>query len=70
MEHQLVEMNKSTEFSSMKSRKLSDSSIPSSIEAQIISTTSSSSTSVTTAAYRFSNSHLSDYMAKLHMDQS
>ncbi|CAH8492577.1 unnamed protein product [Schistosoma rodhaini] len=70
MEHQLVEMNKPTEFNSMKSRKLSDSSssIPSSsVEAPIVSSTSSSST---TAAYRLSNSHLSDYMAKLHMDQS
>ncbi|TNN10859.1 Histone deacetylase 4 [Schistosoma japonicum] len=77
MEHQLYEMNKCNEFNSIKSRKLSDDSIPSlsssSSSAPITTSTSSSSTTVvtaSTAAYRFSNSLLSDYMAKLHMDQS
>ncbi|CAH8435785.1 unnamed protein product [Schistosoma turkestanicum] len=71
MEHQLVEMNKSTEFNSMKSRRLSDDSISSSSSSVVVKVpiTSAPSTS-TTAAHRFSNSHLSDYMAKLHMDQS
>ncbi|KAK4472928.1 hypothetical protein MN116_004132 [Schistosoma mekongi] len=77
MEHQLYELNKFNEFNSTKSRKLSNDSIPSlsssSSSAPISASTSSSSTTVvtaSTAAYQFNNSPLSDYMAKLRMDQS
>ncbi|CAH8824860.1 unnamed protein product [Trichobilharzia szidati] len=85
MEHQLIERNKETELSAIKSRKLNDNNNMMSYAptttptttmttpvnpSGIASTIAATATAATTTPYGFSNSPLSDYMAKLHMDQT